>query len=412
MHSPLQALTLDHAHAAALKEQLGRQQQQQQQQPEQQAQPESQQRFDQQQPFASTSAHTLDADAATTFFTSAGTTSTPSFSAASASGYYPAVTGAGTAPEVASTSLVWTPSLAAATEFPSATTSHGPDLTDLATAASPLYQMSLPTLNWGALTRSSYPSDLPSPGLFERLVSVYFSKPHLASGLINERRFRQSLTYLELPSDPRSPAPCLLHAIVATAALLVPESFYSDSEPRYWGTKTTLSCHHAKLAERALDAAFQKGRQLLQVVQASVLCCFCAYTDARFGDTWLVSAMTARLAVTVGLNHVRRSPVPPGAGAASPGGGGGEGVGGEPARTKDAHRPQRRMKEKSMLAPTSDREELDERAAVFFFAFAVDRMTSAATGWAAAIDEGACMGCSLDCRIGLTDRKSTRTQTT
>ncbi|GAA5845123.1 hypothetical protein JCM9279_005442 [Rhodotorula babjevae] len=340
------------AQIAELKEQLSQQRPQQQQQPEHSPQP-----------IASTSSHTLDANPPPTW-----STSTPTFSSSASTNYYPA----------ASTSLVWSSSV-------SAPYSTGSDLTDLATAAEPLYQLPLPTINWGALTHSSYPSDLPSPGLFARLVDVYFAKPHLATGLINERRFRQSLTYLELPSDPRSPSPCLLHAMVATAALLVPESFYAPHEPRYWSPKSSLSSHHAKLAERALDPAFQRGRQLLQVVQASVLCCFCAYTDARFGDTWLVSAMAARLAVTVGLNHVRRAPV----GAASPGGGGGggDGPGGEPARTENAHRRQRRLKDKSMLAPTSDREEVDERASVFFFCYAADKMTSAATGWAAAINE-------------------------
>jgi len=368
--------------AAELKKQLS-QQQPHQQQPE--ASP---------QPYASTSSHTLDANPPPTW-----STSTPTFSSSASTNYYPAAC----ATVNTSTSLVWSSTVSAPystgpdlTDLGSssrrAVYSTGPDLADLAVAASPLYQLPLPTINWGALTHSSYPADLPSPGLFARLVDVYFAKPHLATGLINERRFRQSLTYLELPSDPRSPSPCLLHAIVATAALLVPESFYAPHEPRYWSPKSSLSSHHAKLAERALDPAFQRGRQLLQVVQASVLCCFCAYTDARFGDTWLVSAMAARLAVTVGLNHVRRAPV----GAASPdAGAGADGLGGAPARTENAHRRQRRLKDKSMLAPTSDREEVDERASVFFFCYAADKMTSAATGWAAAINEGASASLSL-----------------
>ncbi|GAA5909807.1 hypothetical protein JCM8208_005467 [Rhodotorula glutinis] len=348
------------AQIAELKEQLS----------QQRPQPPPQQPEHSPQPYASTSSHTLDVNPPPTW-----STSTPTFSSsASSTNYYPAATATA---DHTSTTLVWSSTVGAPY-------STGPDLTDLAMAASPLYQLPLPTINWGALTHSSYPSDLPSPGLFARLVDVYFAKPHLATGLINERRFRQSLTYLELPSDPRSPSPCLLHAIVATAALLVPESFCAPNEPRYWSPKSSLSSHHAKLAERALDPAFQRGRQLLQVVQASVLCCFCAYTDARFGDTWLVSAMAARLAVTVGLNHVRRAPV----GAASPDAcASAGGIGGAHSRPENAHRRQRRIKDKSMLAPTSDREEVDERASVFFFCYAADKMTSAATGWAAAINE-------------------------
>ncbi|GAA6057353.1 hypothetical protein JCM3770_005722 [Rhodotorula araucariae] len=372
------------AQVAALKQQLQEQQQQQQQahtSPSAAQTPSA--GFDQ--PMASTSSLTLDVDPAAYFAASAsGATPAPYAAAAPTPSFF----AASAPPSAASTSLVWTPSLS----MPY--TAGGSDLTDLATAASPLYQQPLPSLYWGALTTSSYPPDLPSPALFARLVDAFFLKPHLASGLINERRFRASLAFLDAGAgaedDPRAPAPCLLHAIVATAALLVPAPFYA-SEPRYWAASSSLAAHHAKRAEGLLDAAFQRGRQLLQVVQASVLCVFCAYTDARFGDIWLVSAMTSRLAVTVGLNHVRRAA--PSCASASAGDGGGDGagngigVGGAPARTEGAHRRQRRIKEKSMLAPARDAEEVAERASVFCFAFAADKMTSAATGWAAAIDE-------------------------
>ncbi|BGP39454.1 hypothetical protein JCM10449v2_003404 [Rhodotorula kratochvilovae] len=383
------------AQVAALKQQL--QQQQQQQQSPQLTPPSAGQTppiafepSQPHQPLASTSSLTLDVDPAAYFAATPSSGATPAAYAAAAAPT-PFFGAPAPAPAAAtSTSLVWTPSLSAPyMSNGSGGGGGGSNLTDLATAASPLYQQPLPSLYWGALTPSAYPSDLPSPALFARLVDAFFSKPHLASGLINERRFRASLAFLESGAggedDPRAPAPCLLHAIVATSALLVPAPFYA-SEPRYWAATSSLAAHHAKLAERMLDAAFQRGRQLLQVVQASVLCVFCAYTDARFGDIWLVSAMTARLAVTVGLNHVRRAPPA----SASAGGEGAteEGVGGgAPARTEGAHRRQRRIKEKSMLAPARDAEEVAERASVFCFAFAADKMTSAATGWAAAIDE-------------------------
>lgn len=322
----------------------------------------------------------------------------------------------------------------AALEWPLGST--GPDLSDLAAAASstPLFQTQLPSPTsasmFGALLPSAYPSDLPSPALFHRLLNVFFTKSHLVSGMVSERRFRHSLTFMTSLSsagsaDPRAPAPVLLHAIVATAAMLVPESFYAD-EPRYWllnplpdplnsacfpgglsstgGSDplgahnhadqgpTTLASYHAKLAQSLLDASFQRGHQLLHVVQAAVLCCFCMYTEARFGDIWLVCGMTSRLAITVGLNHVRASG---GGGAARGDDDRDERDGGEfdPHTTRPGlRRAQRRLREKSMLAPTNDPEELAERAATFYMALMTDRMSAAATGWAAAIDEGACGG--------------------
>uniref|UniRef100_A0A0K3CBS0 BY PROTMAP: gi/342321075/gb/EGU13013.1/ Proteophosphoglycan 5 [Rhodotorula glutinis ATCC 204091] n=1 Tax=Rhodotorula toruloides TaxID=5286 RepID=A0A0K3CBS0_RHOTO len=255
----------------------------------------------------------------------------------------------------------------------------------------------LGSLSWDGpvdLTLSGYPSDLPSPSILRRLVDVYFSKPHLATGLINEARFRASMTYP--PDDPRAPIPCLLHAMIATAAMMVAEdSFFASESYRYWdldGSGTSLCDYHAVRAESLLNPSLKQGRQLLQIVQASVLCCFCAYTSARFADIWLLSAQSSRLAICVGLNQIRLPGMAGGAGSyASPAGATPDSASGGGWTPHSALPKKRqttsRLKDKSMLPPTTDPDELAERSSVFYFVFGQDRMTSAATGWAPVLSE-------------------------
>ncbi|KAG0658749.1 hypothetical protein C6P46_005613 [Rhodotorula mucilaginosa] len=278
---------------------------------------------------------------------------------------------------------------------PTATGNLSCGLADLAAAASPLYQ--LPSWSYGALTVSGYPSDLPSMPIMRRLVDVYFAKPHLTTGLIDEARFRASFAYPF--DDPRSPVACLLHAMVATAAMMVNEETFFADEPKYWlydGQGRSCSDYHARRAQEMLQSALHQGRHLLQIVQASVLCVFCAYTNARWSEIWIQSAECSRLAVCVDLIHVRAadpdafgderdsaaSSHQPGGRSASTAPGGRDNT-----RSSSGPKRQRRFKDKSILHPTMDPDELAERCAVFWFVFGQDRMTSAASGWAATIDE-------------------------
>lgn len=264
----------------------------------------------------------------------------------------------------------------------------GSGLADLATAASPLYQ--LPSWSYGVLTVSGYPSDLPSMPLMRRLIDVYFAKPHLATGLIDEARFRASFAYPF--DDPRSPVTCLLHGIAATAAMMVNEETFFADEPKYWlydgQGRSSCSDYHARRAREMLQSSFLQGRQLLQVVQTSVLCVFCAYTNARYTEIWIQSAECSRMAVCIDLIHVR--PIDP-AMFADKTGDKSQSASSSAATASEnawkAPRRQRRLKDQSILPPTLDPDEIAERCAVFWFVYGQDRMTSAASGWAATIDE-------------------------
>lgn len=100
--------------------------------------------------------------------------------------------------------------------------------------------------------------------------------------MVNERRFRHGLLYS--PDHAEYPAACLVHAILASAARLVGASAFAG-EKKYWGQGRdkgeTPSDYHAQRAREMLEIDFCRGQKLLQVTQASVLCCLEAYTAAK-----------------------------------------------------------------------------------------------------------------------------------
>ncbi|GAA6035863.1 hypothetical protein JCM8097_005743 [Rhodosporidiobolus ruineniae] len=234
-----------------------------------------------------------------------------------------------------------------------------------------------------ALLPPSYPATLPSPPLLNRLLSVYFSKRHLASEMVSEARLRAALL---LPrDDPRAPLECFLHAIAATAGLMVGEAFL-EGEVRYWaatpeggdgmgkGTALAFSEYHFKRANELLDASFTAGRNLLQVVQSACLLVFCAYTSARFSEIWHLNARASRLAVITGLNHIL------------PTRDGQERYDAEVRANRRVPRA-RKLRDASMLPPPRDEEEMRERLSTFWVVMGSDRMTAAATDWACTLSE-------------------------
>ncbi|BGP15479.1 hypothetical protein JCM10213v2_003458 [Rhodosporidiobolus nylandii] len=255
-----------------------------------------------------------------------------------------------------------------------------PSLADLVAASTdPLFSLSaLPSLSldlslsW-ALLPPSYPASLPSPGLLTRLVDVFFTKTHLATGLISEGPFRAALA---LPPEHKDwPLEGLLHAVCATAGLMVGEGFL-DGEGRYWegeGRRGTrgFSEWHARKAEALIDPSFDAGRHLLQVCQTAALCTFVAYTSARFTAIWSLGAKASRLAVVCGLNHIR--PLAPSAPPFIP----------YPTPRSTG----RRIREPAILPPPRDAAEQHERLSTFWAIFGADRMTAAATDWAHGIAE-------------------------
>ncbi|GAA5990139.1 hypothetical protein JCM11641_001068, partial [Rhodosporidiobolus odoratus] len=235
-----------------------------------------------------------------------------------------------------------------------------------------------------ALLPPGYPSSLPSPSLLSNLIDVFFQKSHLATGLISEPKLRSAL--LLPPSHKGYPLEGLLHAVCATAGLMVGEGMLEGEWIRYWEDegqgggrgREGFSRWHAMKAEALIDPSFTAGRHLLQVVQTAALCTFCAYTSARFTAIWSLSVRASRLAIVCNLNHLR----PPRSSSSSYTSQHAAAQANEGTRGNG-----RRAKEPAILPPPKDQEEYNERARVFWAVFGSDRMTAAATDWAPTISE-------------------------
>ena len=208
-------------------------------------------------------------------------------------------------------------------------------------------------------------STLPSPALVSKLVDVYFSRPHVASGMINQPRFLASLALP--PTHALFPPSCLLHAMLATASRFVSDDAFALADEASFGTYWrraepgvhTPADYHAARAKEGIQAAIRTGHRLLQTTQATILCCLDSYTSARFVEVWLLTGMATRMVTPLGLNHLRSVPADD-AGVA--------------------------FLKPDMIPVTSDDEELRERAATCWMAVAFDGFASASTGWAASID--------------------------
>ncbi|GAA5866403.1 hypothetical protein JCM8547_000767, partial [Rhodosporidiobolus lusitaniae] len=200
-----------------------------------------------------------------------------------------------------------------------------------------------------------WPNDLPSPDLTMRLVEVWLTRPHICSGMVNAARFRNSM--LLPPTSQGFPHKGLLHMMCAMSAMMVGEEFFGGE--KYWPAGQTASEYHASRAKLALDSAINNGERLFQVAQTITLLCCWSYTNARFVELWLYCGQATRILTPLGLNHLRS---------------------GDDKAPLSGFKPY-------LLPPTTDPEELRERAMCFYLAFMADRFASGSTGWASGLDD-------------------------
>ncbi|KAK4698399.1 hypothetical protein P7C70_g7877, partial [Phenoliferia sp. Uapishka_3] len=231
-----------------------------------------------------------------------------------------------------------------------------------------------------------WPRDLPSPLLTSRLIDVYFTKSHAASGMINQSKFLAAMTLP--PTHSRFPHVGLIHAVLATASRCVGTSFF-EREIKYWGGEgeETVTDYHAKRAKVAINFSISRGESLFQLAQACVLVCLWTFTAARFVEIWLYTGILMRLMAPLGLNHIRAVQMFA------------DGTAGDrpphmkanvriisqvslPGETLLSINPCAQL-----LPPTGDAEELYERAMTFWMGQSCNVFASASTGWASSMDE-------------------------
>ncbi|GAA5995782.1 fungal specific transcription factor domain-containing protein [Rhodotorula paludigena] len=202
-----------------------------------------------------------------------------------------------------------------------------------------------------------WPADLPTPILTFRLVEIYFSRPGIHTGMINQSKFRTRLTLP--PTHPNFPHSSLIHVICAIAATTVPETFFA-SESRYWQHHASPSEYHVRRCKLAISRNSHINDHAFQTAQTTALLAHYFYSQNRFIEQWICVGQGSRLAV-LGLTHLRSAFEPPSSQ-----------LGVEPI---------------SLLPGTADQDELYERAMTFWMLFLADRFASAVNNWPCSINE-------------------------
>lgn len=212
----------------------------------------------------------------------------------------------------------------------------------------------------------AWPPSLPQPTIVNHLISIFFRRAIVPSSFINQSRLLAAL--LLPPSHPEFPHPALIHAICAFACVFVSKDtlgFEGIGRRKYWETETHPRDYHFKCAREEIDiAVVTMSKNLFQVLQAVILCCYICYACASFTELWLLSGTATRLCTPLGLNHLA------------------------PWTGQMTVEPQTvRGSISILLGPPRDREEHYERVATFWAAFSIDRHASASTDWSTSIDE-------------------------
>ncbi|GAA6042228.1 hypothetical protein JCM8097_005105 [Rhodosporidiobolus ruineniae] len=259
------------------------------------------------------------------------------------------------------------------------------------------------------LLHPSYPPSLPPPQTLAHLVSAFFSRARLPAAMLDRPAILRALRLG--PADRDWPEEGLLHAMCATGTFFVaPEALEGDAplpsgdslglnvssgdegeekEKRkraaYWmrdpmGARSAREYHFQKAkrcVERAVDGmavsqAGGKGSDLFQILQATILLSYVAYTTCTFSDLWLLSGLTTRLCTPLGLSHL--DPWDFETGHCGPAG-------------EDWGVRVRFVERRELMPKVRTLDEHWRRSVTFWAAFAVDRWASASTDWSTSIDE-------------------------
>ncbi|KAM0747604.1 hypothetical protein T439DRAFT_92643 [Meredithblackwellia eburnea MCA 4105] len=222
----------------------------------------------------------------------------------------------------------------------------------------------LPTDPLLELFYPGWPPTLPQPHLVTKLIDVFFTKPHPTSGMMNPGVFRAALRLP--PTNYWFPHEALVHAMLSQVGRMVSEDFFLQGG-KYWGRtsetreETVVQYHMRKAAEGVHLASTVRPEKLFHVFQAVVLLTYQSYVDASFLNAWGYSGLAMRLATPLGLNHIRDAEFC---------------LGGVD------------VPETFLMEGGGEEALLRERANMFWFAVACDKLACASTGWAPGLDDG------------------------
>ncbi|WVQ75983.1 hypothetical protein IAR50_005619 [Cryptococcus sp. DSM 104548] len=233
-----------------------------------------------------------------------------------------------------------------------------------------------PGLEPGGGNGGGWPSSLPSHTLVNDLVNVFFTMVPSISRIIHRTSL---LTRLSCPpTNPEFPHHALIHAICAIAAQHAASvrSQPHQTAPKDIGTSSKdasrdrldglvpgeeerFSGEQAMLASGAMEGLGNVGgRELFDVLQATVLMCHWTQSDSRWIDCWTSLSLATRLISCLGLLNDDDHHYHPAAGAGAEG----------------AHH------HSALHLPKTDAER-EERRAVLWYVVLLDTAASACSGW-------------------------------
>ncbi|KAK2461839.1 hypothetical protein APHAL10511_006302 [Amanita phalloides] len=226
--------------------------------------------------------------------------------------------------------------------------------------------------NHGAdLIWSSWPPLLPEQPLLLHLVDVFFKfHPH-AHRLFHRPTF---LTSLSLPRNhAKFPSPAVLHAISAIGSLYTaavtspppptfeefpPDEIFLERQRQREQRPDSFAEQQARYAKDTIEHLNSIGKDLFQVLQATIVLTWFYWSHSRWVDVFFWSAFCTRLSVPLGLNIC-----PP-----------------FHSITK-SHRPA------SILTPAQTVIEDETRRNAFWLAYATERLHGCGNGWALDLDD-------------------------
>ncbi|KIP05989.1 hypothetical protein PHLGIDRAFT_107482 [Phlebiopsis gigantea 11061_1 CR5-6] len=158
----------------------------------------------------------------------------------------------------------------------------------------------------------AWPAQLPDPATTRHLIQAFFSHCIHATRLFHAPSFYASLNLL--PSDSAFPSRAILHMMCAIGSMYTssfPSGYIIDSYPvdpatrtRTGGTKRPQSFagQHANYAKEAIEDHLECSERLFECLQGAVLLTWYYYSQARWIDSCLSSAVAMRTCVTMALN--------------------------------------------------------------------------------------------------------------
>ncbi|KAL1722068.1 hypothetical protein EV715DRAFT_247841 [Schizophyllum commune] len=214
---------------------------------------------------------------------------------------------------------------------------------------------------------TNWPEGMPRPELLRHLVEMFFMfHPH-AQRLFH---FPTFMTCLSLgATHPKFPPPCLLHAICAIASFytaavsspplpdltkMAPDEIFDDfhREPR----PDSFAEEQAKLANVAIERSRQRGENLFQGLQASLIMCWYYWAHSQW--VFVECGQTMRMAVPLGMNMC------------------------SPFRSiSTAVRPP------SLIPPPRNVIEDETRRNTFWLIYCAERLHGLGNGWAMSVDD-------------------------